>query len=75
MKLKYYMRGIGIGVLVTTIILVIAFAFSGNNMSDEEIINIITNNKLSVEEKVEDLKNLALLKGGFDNTTIILVRK
>ena len=44
-------------------------------VSDEEIINIITNNKLSVEEKVEDLKNLALLKGGFDNTTIILVRK
>lgn len=39
MKLKYYMRGIGIGVLVTTIILVIAFAFTGNNMSDEEIID------------------------------------
>ncbi len=39
MKLKYYMRGIGIGVLVTTIILVIAFSFTGNNMSDEEIID------------------------------------
>ena len=39
MKLKYYMRGIGIGVIVTTIILVITFAFSGNNISDEEIIN------------------------------------
>ena len=39
MKLKYYMRGIGIGVIVTTIILVITFAFSGNNISDEEIIS------------------------------------
>ena len=32
------MRGIGIGVLVTTIILVVAFAFSGNGISDEEVI-------------------------------------
>ena len=38
MKLKYYMRGIGIGMFVTTIILVIAFSFVGNNMSDKEII-------------------------------------
>lgn len=38
MKLKYYMRGVGIGVFVTTIILVIAFAFTDNSMSDAEII-------------------------------------
>ncbi len=38
MKLKFYMRGVGIGVVITTIILVIAFALTGNNLSDEEII-------------------------------------
>ncbi|MCR4610868.1 MAG: endolytic transglycosylase MltG [Lachnospiraceae bacterium] len=38
MKLKYYMRGIGIGVLVTTIILVVAFAFSDKNITDQEVI-------------------------------------
>ena len=43
-------------------------------VSDEEIQKIVTSQKHTVEEKVEDLKNLALLKGGFDNTTIILVR-
>lgn len=39
MKLKYYMRGLGIGICVTTVILIIAFAFTNNNISDEEIIN------------------------------------
>ena len=39
MKLKYYMRGIGIGVVVTTIILVIAFSFAGNDISDKEVID------------------------------------
>ena len=38
MKLKYYMRGVGIGVFATTIILVIAFALKGNTLSDDEII-------------------------------------
>lgn len=37
MKLKYYMRGIGIGMLVTTIILVVAFKLTGGNLSDDEI--------------------------------------
>lgn len=39
MKLKYYMRGVGIGVVVTTLILLIAFVIFGNNeMSDEDVI-------------------------------------
>ena len=38
MKLKYYMRGVGIGVVVTTIILVIAFSFAGSDMSDKDVI-------------------------------------
>ena len=36
MRLKYYLRGLGIGVLVTTIILTIA-GNKGNKISDEEI--------------------------------------
>lgn len=38
MKLKYYLRGLGIGIIVTTIILMIGFANQDNSMSDEEII-------------------------------------
>lgn len=42
-------------------------------VSDYEISNIVTDKELSVQEKVIELKNLALLKGGFDNITIVLV--
>ena len=38
MKLKYYLRGAGVGVLVTTIIFSIAFAFYEPQLSKEEII-------------------------------------
>ena len=38
MKLKYYLRGIGIGMIVTTIILMIAFAVHKEQpLTDEEI--------------------------------------
>lgn len=36
MKLKYYLRGLGVGIIVTTLILIIAF--SGRKISDEEVI-------------------------------------
>lgn len=38
MKLKYYLRGLGIGIITATIILMIAFAMRGSAISDEEII-------------------------------------
>ena len=38
MKLKYYLRGLGIGIIVTTILLMIAFALHKPTMSDEDII-------------------------------------
>lgn len=38
MKLKYYLRGLGIGIIVSTNILAIAFANHPQEMSDEEII-------------------------------------
>ena len=43
-------------------------------VSDEEIKKIITDDKKSIDEKVEDLKDLSLLKGGRDNVTIILIK-
>ena len=36
MKLKYYLRGLGIGIILTTLILTISF--SGKKVSDEEVI-------------------------------------
>lgn len=38
MKLKSYLRGLGLGMVVTTIILVIAFQARNKELSDEEII-------------------------------------
>lgn len=38
MKLKYYLRGLGIGILVTTVILMIAFARHPKELTDAEVI-------------------------------------
>ena len=38
MKLKYYFRGLGIGIIVTTIILVSCFSMQKPKMTDEQII-------------------------------------
>lgn len=38
MKLKYYLRGLGLGIICTTIILSIEFNARGNKISDQEII-------------------------------------
>ncbi len=37
MKLKYYLRGLGIGMIVTTLILMICFSLQKHELSDEEI--------------------------------------
>ncbi|MGN0350453.1 MAG: hypothetical protein ACI4ES_02295 [Roseburia sp.] len=38
MKLKYYLRGLGIGIIVTTIVLTVSNMTGGKSLSDEEII-------------------------------------
>ena len=43
-------------------------------VSDDEIKKIVDQANLSVEEKVVELKDLSLLKGGRDNVTIILIK-
>jgi len=65
MKLKYYMRGIGIGVIVTTIILVIAFSFVGNDISDKEVIDRAK--KLGMVESSTTMTNSTV--GNNTNTT------
>ena len=60
------MRGIGIGVLVTTIILVIALAFTDNNISDEEV--IARAKKLGMVETSNTMTN-STLKNGTSNST------
>ncbi len=42
MKLKYYLRGAGIGVIIATLVFSIAYAFYKPTMSDEEIIKEAT---------------------------------
>ena len=38
MKLKYYLRGLAVGIIVTTVILAIVSGHSGKNMSDADVI-------------------------------------
>ena len=38
MKLKYYLRGLGIGIIITTIIMMIAYSGYTKELTDEEII-------------------------------------
>ena len=38
MKLKYYLRGLGIGIIITTIILTISYSGRKSELTDEEII-------------------------------------
>ena len=44
-------------------------------VNDKEIQQIVVDQNRSVQEKTEDLKDLALLKGGYDNVTAILVKE
>ena len=38
MKLKYYLKGIGVGIIFATFVLAISFAFNGDKMSEQEIV-------------------------------------
>lgn len=44
-------------------------------VKDDDICRIVLSKYSDLDTKVEDLKNLALLNGGFDNVTVILVEK
>ena len=44
-------------------------------VEEKQILSIVTDESLSVERKTKELVNLALLKGGYDNITVVLIRK
>lgn len=44
-------------------------------VDEDEIINIINNENKTIEDKVIELKDIALLKGGYDNITVVLIKK
>lgn len=63
MKLKYYLRGIGTGIIVTTLILMAAFAVHREQpLSDDEIIErarslgMVMADELPVKDKLSDTK-------------------
>ena len=44
-------------------------------VSDEEIAKIVLDKEKTLDEKTTDLKDLSLLKGGYDNVTVVLMEK
>ena len=66
MKLKYYLRGIGIGIIMTTIILMIAFSIHKQQLlTDDEILKragelgmVMAQEGLPVSDKLADTKDV-----------------
>lgn len=71
MKLKYYLRGLGIGIIVTTIILMISFSGRKEEISDEEVIARATQLGMVMpeDEPSEASENDAAQKDGADDQT------
>lgn len=64
MKLKYYLRGLGIGIIVTTIVLMVSFSKNQKTMTDDEVIEralqlgmIMPENEVGEMEPVETEMN------------------
>lgn len=55
MKLKYYLRGLGIGIIITTITLSIVSGKDSKSMSDEEVIARASELGMVMEEKNDGL--------------------
>lgn len=58
MKLKYYLRGIGIGVIVATMIMTVSSVIHNNNLSDEMIIKEAQKLGMIMPENTEDNNSL-----------------
>ena len=58
MKLKYYLRGIGIGVIVATLIMTVSSVIHNNNLSDETIIKEAQKLGMIMPENTEDNNSL-----------------
>lgn len=58
MKLKYYLRGVGIGVIVATLIMTVSSVIHNNNLSDEYIIKEALKLGMVMPEDTEDSNSL-----------------
>ena len=58
MKLKYYLRGIGIGVIVATLIMTVSSVIHNNNLSEEKIIKEAQKLGMIMPENTEGLDRL-----------------
>ena len=58
MKLKYYLRGIGIGVIVATLIMTVSSVIHNNNLSKETIIKEAQKLGMVMPESTEDNDSL-----------------
>ena len=58
MKLKYYLRGIGIGVLVATFIMTVSSVVHNNNLSDDFIIKEAQKLGMIMPESEDDKDSL-----------------
>ena len=67
MKLKYYLRGLGIGIIVTTLILMISFSMHKTEISDEEIIERAVSAVRYARRYVDDVEFYAEDAGRTDN--------
>lgn len=57
MKLKYYLRGLGLGIVCTTIILMISFWSHKNDISDEEVISRAKKLGMVMQEENDSILN------------------
>lgn len=58
MKLKYYLRGVGIGVIVATLIMTVSSVIHNNNLSEEMIIKEAQKLGMVMPESSEDKDSL-----------------
>ena len=57
MRFKYYLKGLGMGIIVTTIIMAVSCMIHNNNLSDQEIIKKAMELGMIMPESQDDSKN------------------
>ncbi len=68
MKLKYYLRGLGIGIIVTTLILAVSGSVETEQLSDDEIIARATKLGMFMPgENTEQMEETELTEAGEEN--------
>ena len=74
MKLKYYLRGIGIGVIVATLIMTISSVRHNNNLSEDVIIKEALKLGMVMPESTEEKDSLFTYPASRDKDSLTLRR-